>query len=75
MNGILERVGRTRPDIPWTEDALDPELVELVRSFHRDNRPKLYALFAKYPEKRALVFRTRGEAERWLIDLKGRDPR
>lgn len=69
MRGILERVGKARPDIPWTEDAPDPELVALVRNYRRDNRPQLYALLAKYPEKQALVFRARDEAERWLADL------
>ena len=33
MKGITERVGKARPDIPWTEQALDPELVEQVLHF------------------------------------------
>lgn len=66
MGGIAERVGKDRPDIPWTEHRLDPALVELVRNYRRDERPAVYALLEKYPDRRALVFKTRGEAERWL---------
>ena len=65
MRGIRERVGKTRPDIPWTEDTLDPELVALVRDYRRDARPRLYALLKKYPEKEAFIFRSREEAERF----------
>ena len=68
MNGILERVGKTRPDIPWVEHRLDPELVKQVESYRRDNRPAIYELLDKYPDKRALVFSTRLEAARWLSE-------
>ena len=69
MRGITERVGEDRPDMPWTEQTLDPELVELVRSFRSDARPKLLALLAQYPEKRVVSFRSRAEAEAWLSEL------
>ena len=68
MNGIVERVGKNRPDIPWVENRLDPELVKQVESYRRDNRPAIYELLDKYPAKRALVFSTRIEAERWLSE-------
>lgn len=66
MDGIAGRVGKARDDIPWVEDRLDPELVELVENYRRDNRPRIYALIGKYPEKRSLVFTTRDEAREWL---------
>ena len=34
MNGIKERIGKNRTDIPWTEQALDSELVKLVEPRH-----------------------------------------
>ena len=67
MNGITERVGKIRPDIPWTEKTLDPELVKIVRAFYYENRPALYELFQKYQEKRIVVFRTRADADGWLL--------
>ena len=69
MAGIRARVGQKRPDIPWTESALDPELVALVQNYRRDDRPVLLSLRQKYPDKQALIFPSREEADRWLSDL------
>ena len=66
MNGITERVGTVRSDIPWTEEGLDPELVEQVRRYREENRPKLYELMKQYPDKRMLIFKTRAEARAWM---------
>lgn len=69
MAGIVARVGQNRPDMPWTEDTLDPELVAMVRNYRRDNRPVLHALLEKYPDKQAVIFTSRAEADRWLSEL------
>ena len=69
MDGIRARVGEARPDMPWAETALDPELVAMVQNYRRDNRPALLALLQKYPEKQSLIFPSRQEADRWLSRL------
>ncbi|MBR4906840.1 MAG: adenylate kinase [Clostridia bacterium] len=69
MRGIMDRVGQTRPDIPWTEQTLDPELVEIVRTYKQRNNPVLSELFCKYPDKDVHIFRTREEADRWLATI------
>ena len=66
MAGITARVGQDRPDMPWTEGTLDPELVAQVQSYRRDNRPAIYALLEKYSEKQAIIFTDRAQADRWL---------
>lgn len=66
MQGITERVGKARPDIPWTENTLDPDLVRLVLAYQTENVPVLRELFAKYPEKQIIVFRSREEADGWV---------
>lgn len=66
MDGIAGRVGQKRPDMPWTEDELDPELIELVRNYGKENRLKLLELFARYPEKTVIAFKTREEAVKWI---------
>ena len=66
MAGITARVGQDRPDMPWTEGTLDPELVAMVKNFARDNRPAIYALLEKYSEKQAIIFTDRAKADRWL---------
>ena len=68
MDGITRRVGQNRPDMPWTENELDPELVELVKNYENVNRPKLMGLFAKYPEKTVIIFKTREEATKWISE-------
>ena len=68
MDGIRARVGQARPDMPWTEDTLDPELVREVRAYGHVQRPKIRELLRQYPEKEARIFRTRKEAERWLME-------
>ena len=68
MAGITARVGQERPDMPWTESTLDPELVAMVRNYARDNRPVLLSLLQKYPEKQVITFSSREEAARWLSE-------
>ena len=69
MAGIIARVGQKRPDIPWTESTLDPELVALVQNYRRDNRPQILSLLQKYPEKQSLIFTARAEVDAWLSRL------
>ena len=67
MAGIRERVGKVRPDMPWVENRLDPELVELVQNYRRDNRPVVLELLERYSDREIHTFRSREEAERWLL--------
>lgn len=69
LNGIIERVGKERADIPWIEQELDPELVKLVENYEKDNLPVIAALMEKYSDKNKLVFRTRLEADKWMRTL------
>lgn len=68
MDGILERVGKPRADIPWTENRLDPELVALVEKYRDENRPTVLELIAKYRKNRTLIFHTRQQADAWLTE-------
>ena len=70
MQGIIDRVGQMRPDIPWTEQTLDPELVAIVQTYKERNDPVLFELFRKYPDKKVYVFRIREEADRWLAEIR-----
>ena len=56
MAGITARVGQPHADMPWTETALDPELVALVQNYRRDNRPQVLSLLQRYPDKQSLIF-------------------
>lgn len=69
VRGVTERLGRKRTDIPWAEDTLDPELMEMVINYRRDNRPEVYSLMERYKDKRIVIFSTRAQAEDWLNGL------
>ncbi len=69
MNGINERIGKNRTDIPWTEQALDPELVKLVERYETDDRPVILSLLEKYSDVNSFVFRSRLEAAEWMRRL------
>ena len=69
MAGIRERIGKQRPDIPWVEHELDPELVKLVQNYKTENRPRVYALIEQYSNKQILVFGTRKEASDRLCEI------
>ena len=69
MDGIVRRVGTERPDIPWTEQTVDPDLVRQVEAYENENRPAVLSLMEKYPEKQSIVFRSRAEADAWLEKL------
>ena len=67
MEGIIGRIGRERRDIPWTENELDPELVDLVKKYELENKPLLLELFNQYPEKCVVALRSRADADRWFM--------
>ena len=62
MNGIKERVGKHRVDIPWTER-------KLVERYETDNRPVILSLLEKYSDVNRFVFRSRLEAAEWTRRL------
>ncbi len=68
MQGIIDRVGKARQDIPWTEQTLDPELVAIVKTYKERNNPVLSELFRRYADREILIFRTRDEADQWLTE-------
>ena len=74
MRGIKERVGKVRVDMPWVEQELDPELVQLVENYPKDNRPTVLSLLEKYPNVTRFVFKSRLEASEWMENLRAKSP-
>ncbi len=69
LAGIIERRGKERSDMPWIEEEEDPALTERVRAFPEEGRPALLSLFAAYPDKRIITFKSREEADAFLAAL------
>ena len=38
----------------------------LVKGYTVNERPAVYALLAKYPDRHAIILKSRAEADRWL---------
>ena len=66
MEGIIGRVGQTREDMPWVENELDPELVDMVNKFEHEHKPKLLSLLDRYPGKQVINLHSREEADKWI---------
>ena len=66
LEGIRERVGKPRPDMPWIESEEDSEFVEFIKSFNERQRPSILELLEKYKNKKIVIFRSREEAGEFL---------
>ncbi len=67
LDGIRERVGKKREEMPWTEDELDAEFFEYVKEFHGTQLPEIYRLLEMYQDGMQLyVFRSSEEADAFL---------
>ena len=70
INGIMERQGKVRTDMPWVETETDEEFLEFVRSYSTQNRPKVFELLKKYKDKQIIIFNSREEADRFLENIR-----
>ncbi len=67
IQGINERRGKPRPDMPWYESGeIDADFVSFVENYRRDSRPRVLEMLMQYPEKSIYVFANRREAQRYL---------
>ena len=70
LEGALSRVGQTRKDMPWVDDALDPNLKREIEGFAIQNRPVVYELLEKYRSgKTVVILKSRAEADAYLRQL------
>jgi adenylate kinase family enzyme len=66
LDGIKERRGKPRSDMPWIEIEEDSEFIEFVKSFNEQQKPKVLELLEKYSDKNVIVFKSREQAESFL---------
>ena len=70
IEGAESRVGKVRPDMPWVDNELDPQLRREIEDFGSKNLPMIYSLIEKYKgEKRIVIFESRAEADSFLESL------
>lgn len=67
LQGVTERIGKERYDLPWLETELDPEFKKFIEDFPKDTLPYIYDLLEKYKaDKDIVVFRNREEADEYI---------
>ena len=71
LDGIRERRGKPRSDMPWIETEEDAKFIEFIEKYNDEQRPKVLELLEKYREGRNIfIFKSRVEAEEFIGGLK-----
>ena len=66
IDGVRERMGKPRPDMPWIETEDDEEFLEFIKNYNTQSRPKVLDLLKKYKEKNIVIFKNREEADDYI---------
>lgn len=66
LEGIKERKGTVRTDMPWVETEDDEEFIKFIKSYNTESRPKVLELIKIYKDKNIFVFTSREEAEEYI---------
>ena len=66
LDGIKERRGKPRDDMPWVETEEDVEFIEFIKSYNERQRPAVLELIRKYRDKNTVIIKSREEAARFL---------
>ena len=69
LDGVKERRGKPRSDMPWIEEEEDSEFIDYIKSYNDTERPKVMALLDKYNEKNVIVFKSREESDKFIRNL------
>ncbi len=70
IDGIKQRKGETRSDMPWIETEVDEELLEFIRNYNIQSEPKVLELLEQYSEKDIIVFKSRKESDDYINKVK-----
>ena len=69
LDGIKERRGKARTDMPWIENEEDAEFIEFIKNYNSQSRPKVMELLDKYSQKHIYIFKNRNEANEFLNQI------
>ena len=71
IEGALARVGKVRADMPWIESELDPQFKDEIERFSGKVLPEIYGILERYKnDKKIIIFKSRDEADEFLINIK-----
>ena len=66
LDGIRERRGKPRSDIPWIETEEDEEFIEFIRNYNEQQKPMVLDLLKKYSCKNIIILKSREQADAFL---------
>lgn len=69
LDGVMQRKGKFREDIPWIEEEIDDEFIQFIKDFNIVSKPKILEIINRYQDKNLYVFKTREDADKYLDDL------
>ena len=70
LEGVRQRRGKPRDDIPWIETEEDEEFMEYIKDFSESHRLGIVSLLEKYKHKNITVFHSREESDRFLSGVR-----
>ena len=71
LSGAMERVGKQREEMPWTEETLDQKFRQYIIDFPEIQLPLIYKLLEQYGDGRQIIiFKSRDEADLYIDSLK-----
>lgn len=63
LDGIEERRGKPRSDMPWIETEEDAEFIEFIKNYNEQQKPKVLELLEKCSDKNIVILRSREQAD------------
>ena len=66
LDGIKERRGKPRSDMPWFETEEDAEFIEFIKNYNEQQKPNVLALLEKYSDKHIIILGSREQADAFL---------
>ena len=66
LDGIKERRGKPRSDMPWIETEEDAEFIEFIKSYNEQQKPKVLESLEKYGDKNIIILGSREQANAFL---------
>lgn len=65
LEGVRNRIGVKRPDMPWIEREIDPDFMSWIINFPKDRLPGIKKLLAT-AKCQVIIFKSREEADKYL---------
>ena len=69
LEGVRERMGKPRADMPWIETEEDSEFMNFIINYNQESRPKVIELLNKFSDRKIYIFKNRNQAEDFLNSI------